>query len=153
MLDIDHFKSLNDRYGHLRGDECLTAVAQMLRRDLRRGGELLARYGGEEFVAVLPNVDTDGAMLTAEAMRARVHQIGIENHGSPLGRLTISVGVCSVIPVAGLTREGLVDAADTALYRAKAGGRNRAERSDPQMLAMPDAGSFPPGLGAHLLEE
>ena len=53
MLDIDHFKSLNDRYGHLRGDECLTAVAQMLRRDLRRGGELLARYGGEEFVAVL----------------------------------------------------------------------------------------------------
>ena len=87
MLDIDHFKSLNDRYGHLRGDECLTAVAQMLRRDLRRGGELLARYGGEEFVAVLPNVDADGAMLTAEAMRARVHQIGIENHGSPIGRL------------------------------------------------------------------
>ena len=101
MLDIDHFKSLNDRYGHMRGDECLTAVAQMLRRDLRRGGELLARYGGEEFVAVLPNVDADGAMLTAEAMRARVHQIGIENHGSPMGRLTISVGVCSVVPVPG----------------------------------------------------
>ena len=153
MLDIDHFKSLNDRYGHMRGDECLTAVAQMLRRDLRRGGELLARYGGEEFVAVLPNVDAEGAMLTAEAMRARVHQIGIENHGSPLGRLTISVGVCSVVPVAGLTREGLVDAADTALYRAKSGGRNRAERVEPAMPAAHAATRLPSGLGAHLVEE
>jgi diguanylate cyclase (GGDEF)-like protein len=153
MLDIDHFKSLNDRYGHLRGDECLTAVAQMLRRDLRRGGELLARYGGEEFVAVLPNVDEEGAMLTAEAMRARVHQIGIENHGSPIGRLTISVGVCSVIPVAGLTREGLVDAADTALYRAKAGGRNRAERSDAIVPAKEERERPPSSLGAHLVEE
>jgi diguanylate cyclase (GGDEF)-like protein len=153
MLDIDHFKSLNDRYGHLRGDECLTAVAQMLRRDLRRGGELLARYGGEEFVAVLPNVDAEGAMLTAEAMRARVHQIGIENHGSPLGRLTISVGVCAVIPVAGLTREGLVDAADTALYQAKAAGRNCAELAEPAVPAMPEATRLPSGLGAHLVEE
>jgi diguanylate cyclase (GGDEF)-like protein len=151
MLDIDYFKSLNDRYGHLRGDECLTAVAQMLRRDLRRGGELLARYGGEEFVAVLPNVDAEGAMLTAEAMRARVHQIGIENHGSPVGRLTISVGVCSVVPVAGLTREGLVDAADTALYRAKSSGRNRAEIADPMLPPRPDR--VPPNLGAHLVEE
>jgi diguanylate cyclase (GGDEF)-like protein len=153
MLDIDHFKSLNDRYGHLRGDECLTAVAQMLRRDLRRGGELLARYGGEEFVAVLPNVDADGAMLTAEAMRARVHQIGIENHGSPLGRLTISVGVCSVVPIAGLTREGLVEAADTALYRAKSSGRNRVELSDPLLPPKPEAAQMPPNLGAHLVEE
>jgi diguanylate cyclase (GGDEF)-like protein len=154
MLDIDHFKSLNDRYGHLRGDECLTAVAQMLRRDLRRGGELLARYGGEEFVAVLPNVDADGAMLTAEAMRARVHQIGIENHGSPIGRLTISVGVCSVVPVTGLTREGLVEAADTALYRAKSAGRNRAELSDPMLPPKSEATThMPANLGAHLVEE
>jgi diguanylate cyclase (GGDEF)-like protein len=153
MLDIDHFKSLNDRYGHLRGDECLTAVAQMLRRDLRRGGELLARYGGEEFVAVLPNVDADGAMLTAEAMRARVHQIGIENHGSPIGRMTISVGVCSVVPVAGLTREGLVDAADTALYRAKSNGRNRAEISDPILPEKPETGRLASNLNAHLVEE
>jgi diguanylate cyclase (GGDEF)-like protein len=153
MLDIDHFKSLNDRYGHLRGDECLTAVAQMLRRDLRRGGELLARYGGEEFVAVLPNVDTEGAMLTAEAMRNRVHQIGIENHGSPIGRLTVSVGVCSVVPTAGLTREGLVDAADTALYRAKSAGRNRAELSDPMVPPQSEPAPLPPNLGAHLVEE
>jgi diguanylate cyclase (GGDEF)-like protein len=153
MLDIDHFKSLNDRYGHLRGDECLTAVAQMLRRDLRRGGELLARYGGEEFVAVLPNVDAEGAMLTAEAMRARVHQIGIENHGSPLGRLTVSVGVCSVVPIAGLTREGLVDAADTALYRAKSAGRNRAEIAHSMLLVKPDTHHAPSGLGVHMVEE
>jgi diguanylate cyclase (GGDEF)-like protein len=153
MLDIDHFKSLNDRYGHLRGDECLTAVAQMLRRDLRRGGELLARYGGEEFVAVLPNVDTEGAMLTAEAMRNRVHQIGIENHGSPIGRLTVSVGVCSVVPTAGLTREGLVDAADTALYRAKSAGRNRAELSDPIVPPQSEPAPLHPNLGAHLVEE
>jgi diguanylate cyclase (GGDEF)-like protein len=153
MLDIDHFKSLNDRYGHLRGDECLTAVAQMLRRDLRRGGELLARYGGEEFVAVLPNVDAEGAMLTAEAMRARVHQIGIENHGSPIGRLTVSVGVCSVIPIAGLTREGLVDAADIALYRAKSAGRNRAEQAESLTPEMPETDRLASSLGAHLVEE
>lgn len=153
MLDIDHFKSLNDRYGHLRGDECLTAVAQMLRRDLRRGGELLARYGGEEFVAVLPNVDAEGAMLTAEAMRARIHQIGIENHGSPLGRLTISVGVCSVVPVTGLAREKLVDAADNALYRAKSTGRNRAERQDLSILLKVESQSTHPALGTHLVEE
>jgi diguanylate cyclase (GGDEF)-like protein len=125
----------------------------MLRRDLRRGGELLARYGGEEFVAVLPNVDAAGAMLTAEAMRARVHQIGLENHGSPIGRLTISVGVCSVVPTAGLTREGLVDAADTALYRAKSNGRNRAELSDPMLPEKPETGRVASNLGAHLVEE
>ena len=148
MLDIDHFKSLNDRYGHLRGDECLTAVAQMLSRDLRRGGELLARYGGEEFVAVLPNVDEEGAMQTAEAMRARVHQIGIENHGSPIGRLTVSVGVCSVVPLTGLTREGLVEAADTALYRAKSAGRNRAERSSLAVPGETKMDALPSTLGA-----
>jgi diguanylate cyclase (GGDEF)-like protein len=152
MMDIDHFKSLNDRYGHLRGDECLTAVAQMLTRDLRRGGELLARYGGEEFVAVLPNVDEEGAMLTAEAMRTRVHQIGIENHGSPIGRLTISVGVCSVVPVAGLAREGLVEAADTALYRAKSAGRNRAERAT-IVAAEKAQGSTPHTVSAPLVQE
>jgi diguanylate cyclase (GGDEF)-like protein len=152
MVDIDHFKSLNDRYGHLRGDECLTAVAQMLTRDLRRGGELLARYGGEEFVAVLPNVDVEGAMLTAEAMRARVHQIGIENHGSPIGRLTISVGVCSVVPVSGLSRGGLVEAADTALYRAKSSGRNRAERAT--LLAPAETqGVVTHSVSPHLVEE
>lgn len=130
MLDIDHFKALNDRYGHMRGDECLTAVAQMLRRDLRRGGELLARYGGEEFVAVLPNVDAEGAMMTAEAMRARVEQLSMENRGSPRGKLTLSAGVCSVTPLPGMTREQLVKAADTALYRAKSGGRNRVELAE-----------------------
>lgn len=133
MLDVDHFKALNDRYGHQRGDECLTAVAQMLCRDLRRGGELLARYGGEEFVAVLPNVDAAGAMLTADAMRARIHQLGIENLGSPFGKLTVSAGVCSMVPFPGTTRERLLAAADAALYRAKSGGRNRVELAPPPM--------------------
>jgi diguanylate cyclase (GGDEF)-like protein len=152
MMDIDHFKALNDRYGHLRGDECLTAVAQMLRRDLRRGGELLARYGGEEFVAVLPNVDAAGALQTAEAMRSRVHQLGIENFGSPIDRLTISVGVCSIVPGPALTRGGLVDAADSALYRAKAAGRNCVELGFLHPAEAPVA-SQSRGLGAHLVVE
>jgi diguanylate cyclase (GGDEF)-like protein len=86
-------------------------------------------------------------------MRARVHQIGIENHGSPIGRLTISVGVCSVVPVAGLTREGLVDAADTALYRAKSSGRNRAELSDPMLPPRPETSRMSANLDPHLVEE
>jgi diguanylate cyclase (GGDEF)-like protein len=92
-------------------------------------------------------------MLTAEAMRSRVHQIGIENHGSPIGRLTISVGVCSVIPIAGLTREGLVAAADSALYRAKAAGRNCAESAEPLVPATTETDRLPSSLGAHLVEE
>ncbi len=152
MLDIDHFKALNDRYGHLRGDECLTAVAQMLRRDLKRGGEVLARYGGEEFVAVLPNVNADGAMMTAEAMRARVQQLGLENYGSPLGRLTVSIGVCSVIPAPALTRGALVDAADSALYRAKAAGRNKVELGCLTQANAPEERVLT-DLGAHLLPE
>ena len=141
MLDVDHFKALNDRYGHQRGDECLTTVAQMLRHDLRRGGEFLARYGGEEFVAVLPNVDAEGALLTAEAMRARVQELRIENHGSPLGELTISAGVCSVVPLRGMTRERMLAAADAALYRAKAAGRNRVEPAEP-LRAVGDSGAL-----------
>ena len=86
-------------------------------------------------------------------MRSRVHQIGIENHGSPIGRLTVSVGVCSVVPIAGLTREGLVDAADTALYRAKAGGRNRAELADPMLPAKPETDRLPSKIRPQLIEE
>ncbi len=133
MLDVDHFKALNDRYGHQRGDECLTTVAQMLRHDLRRGGEFLARYGGEEFVAVLPNVDAAGAMQTAEAMRARVEDLNIENQGSPFGTLTVSAGVCTLVPIRSMTRERMLAAADAALYRAKAGGRNRVELASAQV--------------------
>lgn len=131
MLDVDCFKALNDRYGHQRGDECLTLVAQMLRHDLRRGGEFLARYGGEEFVAVLPNVDEAGAMQTAESMRARIAALNIENLGSPHSTLTISAGVCSMVPVRGVRREQMLAAADAALYQCKAGGRNRVGLGTP----------------------
>ena len=134
MLDVDHFKALNDCYGHQRGDECLTMVAQMLRHDLRRGGEFLARYGGEEFVAVLPNVDAEGALLTAEAMRERVESLNIDHRGSLFGKLTISAGVCSMVPTRGITRERMLAAADEALYRAKSGGRNRVELAEPPRM-------------------
>jgi len=87
-------------------------------------------------------------------MCARIHQIGLENHGSPIGRLTVSAGVCSVVPVPGTTREKLVETADAALYRAKSAGRNRAEQAQLLLLSPLDADPFGTTLGTpRLIEE
>lgn len=127
MIDIDHFKDYNDRYGHIAGDECLRSVAAALRERLRRATDLFARYGGEEFVAVLPDTDAPRAMVHAEKLRARLEQIRIPHEGSREDCVTVSIGVSAWNRTPIDSPESLVSRADDALYRAKAGGRNRVE--------------------------
>lgn len=126
MVDLDHFKLVNDSFGHLVGDDVLRAVAQILVREAR-AVDLVARYGGEEFVVVLPEQGIEGATAFAERVRARIAEaplVPMEGTRAPLG-MTISIGV-AVFPsptVVGV--EDLLARADEALYRAKALGRNR----------------------------
>ena len=125
MMDLDHFKLLNDSYGHLRGDDCLRIAAQTLGAHLKRAGELLARYGGEEFAAILPDVPADSAFPFAESLRIAVANLRIENARSPNGGcLTISIGVATCYPTPDSSAEALLAAADLALYGAKQAGRN-----------------------------
>jgi len=126
MIDVDSFKAYNDTYGHQQGDTTLKEVAAALDLTLNRPGDWVARYGGEEFVAVLPDTDARGAGVVAEALRARVEALGIVHSHSPFQEnLTVSVGGAAVVPAPKSSPQGLIKAADQALYRAKREGRNR----------------------------
>ncbi len=121
MIDVDHFKSINDEAGHAAGDTVLSAVAQILRENIR-AGDFIARYGGEEFAAMLPATDRDMALAIAERMRAAVAGSS-ELHRLAQRGVTISIGVAETTTV--LPVDPVMLAADRALYAAKAGGRNR----------------------------
>lgn len=123
LLDIDHFKAINDTFGHPAGDACLRALADMLRPRIDRAGDILARYGGEEFVIALTGVNLAGAIALAEELRRATDRLRVEFDGKPL-RFTASFGVVSAMPHATLSLEDLVAAADRALYAAKHDGRN-----------------------------
>ncbi|NQD36102.1 diguanylate cyclase [Permianibacter sp. IMCC34836] len=129
MIDIDHFKQLNDRYGHLVGDETLRMVGKALKQQLHRPGDFLARYGGEEFVVLLPDTDRDGAMLLAEQMRQAVAELPAANNDGTLALsdswVTISVGVAAVQNCNEQEPADLLANADRLLYGAKRAGRNR----------------------------
>lgn len=126
IIDVDHFKKFNDRYGHPMGDDCLRKVAQAILAGMHRSGDMAARYGGEEFVVVLPDTDLAGAQMVAETIRANVEGLVIEHADAPSGVVTVSIGVHAAVPHSGEgSGAALVAAADTALYRAKMGGRNR----------------------------
>jgi diguanylate cyclase (GGDEF)-like protein len=128
MMDIDHFKAFNDHYGHPSGDECLRQVARSLATPLHRPGDLLARYGGEEFIILLPWTGLLGARALAERLRERVADLAIPHEHSPVApHVTLSLGVACAVPKRQASPEGLVKAADEALYRAKEHGRNRVE--------------------------
>jgi diguanylate cyclase (GGDEF)-like protein len=131
MIDIDHFKAFNDRYGHLQGDACLRQIAHSLVGTVRRAGDIVARYGGEEFAVVLPGTTQVGAVRVAEQLRAGVEALRLPNDASPTAPyVTISCGVTTVTPAAGINPQTLVAGADRALYNAKRRGRNRvAEES------------------------
>ena len=124
MLDIDHFKKLNDGEGHQYGDLCLERVAQMMQQSVRAGIDTVARYGGEEFVAILPDANEQEALAIAERIRFAIEGAGLKGHG---GVVTISVGAAAMNGAHGtcFTPEDLISAADQALYVAKRGGRNR----------------------------
>jgi diguanylate cyclase (GGDEF)-like protein/PAS domain S-box-containing protein len=134
LIDVDHFKAFNDIHGHQGGDECLRLIAQTIAAVIRRPHDLVARYGGEEFVAVLPATTLDGAERIAEALRAAVVAMALPRMAAPGGCITISIGVASAIPAGDTEAARLFDAADSALYMAKRGGRTRvavAGRPDP----------------------
>jgi len=125
MLDIDHFKRVNDSYGHQAGDVVLHSVAQTLRSRLRAQDEI-GRFGGEEFLVVLPDTGLDGALVLAEALRAAVEATPTQ-WGAHRIAVTISIGLRGGIVAGADTADSLVAAADAALYRAKQGGRNRVD--------------------------
>jgi diguanylate cyclase (GGDEF)-like protein len=124
MCDIDHFKDLNDRFGHGAGDSVLQAVARYLRARMR-GSDFACRYGGEEMLVILPEAALHEAAALAEALCVGVRQIVIHEHDRAIGPVTISAGIAAS-PVHGTTSAALLRAADAALYQAKAQGRDRA---------------------------
>ncbi|WDP88416.1 MAG: diguanylate cyclase [Desulfobacter sp.] len=127
MMDIDYFKTFNDRYGHAGGDECLKAIADCMNNCIERPGDRLCRYGGEEFAAVLPGTGIEGALRVAEKMRAAVYGLGIPHEASLVdSRVTISAGAASAIPGSpGQTPAHLLGLSDEMLYKSKGEGRNR----------------------------
>jgi diguanylate cyclase (GGDEF)-like protein len=129
MLDVDWFKLFNDHYGHQAGDDCLKAIAQVLKTYVQRANELPARYGGEEFVVILAETDIKQAAAVAESLRAKVEALAIAHQHSPLARVTISLGVACVIPDMDTDAVALIKRADDALYKAKEKGRNQVQRA------------------------
>jgi diguanylate cyclase (GGDEF)-like protein len=128
--DIDHFKSVNDTYGHATGDEVLRNFARLMQGNVREEVDWLARYGGEEFVVILPETDIDGAMIVANRLQRSVANAPIAVDNGHIG-ITASFGAASFSPgrkndAAAMTRE-LLQRADKCLYAAKSGGRNRCE--------------------------
>jgi diguanylate cyclase (GGDEF)-like protein/PAS domain S-box-containing protein len=130
MIDVDHFKSYNDHYGHVRGDECLKRIAAILREAVCRPADLVARYGGEEFVVLLSDTDEKGAEDVAARIHARLAELALPHSSSPLGEVvTVSIGAAEQRPGQSNGSQALLAAADAALYQAKRGGRNRTERN------------------------
>lgn len=126
MMDIDLFKSFNDTYGHIAGDECLRRVGAALRETVGRVQDTAARYGGEEFAVVMPETDAGGAAALAERIRAAVEGLGIPHAASSVEPfVTVSLGVATVDPARLPDPEAIVALADGALYESKNGGRNR----------------------------
>jgi diguanylate cyclase (GGDEF)-like protein len=126
MIDIDHFKSYNDHYGHMQGDVCIQQVAKRLQSCLGRPSDLIARYGGEEFVAVIPGANLATALVIADRVRSDLDRLRLPHEASPgLKHVTLSIGVASMrANSADASAERLIACADAALYEAKGSGRN-----------------------------
>ncbi len=125
LIDVDHFKRYNDHYGHVSGDVCLRQVAAMLAGAIGRSTDLAARYGGEEFVALLPATDEAGARVVAEGLLRSLEILNLPHEESPIGHVSVSIGIVSLKPTAADEPESLITLADRALYHAKRSGRNQ----------------------------
>jgi diguanylate cyclase (GGDEF)-like protein len=126
LLDVDWFKNYNDHYGHQAGDDCLRKVADTLAATIARTGDLVARYGGEEFVFIAPATSAEDALGMARKVCEALQALALPHALSDYACVTASVGVASIIPDEASTPQTLIQAADEALYAAKAAGRNRA---------------------------
>ncbi len=147
MIDIDHFKLYNDRYGHVPGDTCLRSVGETLSLVTLENAVLVARYGGEEFALLLPGLDVARMTALAEEARKSVEDLLIPHAEAPCGYVTISIGVESMVPQQGQSAADLVEAADRALYTAKRYGRNRVVAPGPTLVSstpQPEREPVPP---------
>jgi diguanylate cyclase (GGDEF)-like protein/PAS domain S-box-containing protein len=124
LCDVDYFKAYNDYYGHQAGDRCLQEIAQAIAAVTKRTSDLVARYGGEEFTVVLPNTSLAGAIQVAQQIQSAIAKLQLPHQQSPLGSITLSIGITSTIPTPPTLPEQLVATADAALYAAKDHGRN-----------------------------
>ena len=124
MIDVDHFKLYNDNYGHLEGDACLTKVGEVLAAVAAEVKGFGARYGGEEFAIMLPATDAKRMTEVADLVRSRIEALGMAHKASPIGHVTVSIGVAATVPTSGQNASDLIEAADAGLYMAKRRGRN-----------------------------
>ncbi len=136
LFDLDFFKQYNDQYGHLQGDECLRNIAELVSSVINRPGDLFARFGGEEFILLLPNTPESGALKIANQCRELVESLSVPHHKSSISDVvTISVGVCSLVPEKGVTENDMLDLTDQALYCAKDRGRNQVVSANHERFA------------------
>jgi diguanylate cyclase (GGDEF)-like protein len=125
MIDVDHFKKYNDTYGHLKGDECLVAIAKEIKQNTRKPRDVVSRFGGEEFIMILPETDINGAVFVAKTLIEAIENLNIAHQSSPISkRATLSIGLASIVPNENMNMDIFLKMADDALYEAKNDGRN-----------------------------
>lgn len=125
MIDLDHFKTINDTYGHLAGDICLKKVAQLIQQNVRNTSDLAGRFGGEEFIVVIKNIDTQKATDIANNIRTSIEQATVSLNKNKALKVTATIGICTLSGEQLTSIEHCVDLADQALYQGKNEGRNR----------------------------
>jgi len=141
MLDLDHFKTFNDTYGHDAGDSVLREAASFVAGSVR-AEDTVCRFGGEEFVVILPTADLQGARTRADSIRSKLRELTVLHQGQSLGMITVSIGV-SAFPINGTSARELLAAADAALYRAKREGRDRVAVAESQLPVASVVGNTP----------
>ncbi|MCG6202578.1 GGDEF domain-containing protein [Psychromonas antarctica] len=128
IIDLDHFKLLNDTYGNQSGDDCLIKIGQLLKEFVNRPGDICSRYGGEEFALVFDDTSLEQAKQLAIKLLDKIVDLNIQNKNSPIKNyLTASIGLAEIIPNIGSEESELISKADIMLYKAKDNGRNRVE--------------------------